>query len=451
MSRFISSFFKNQDIRSKTLYYNILTSFFFRFVNIIIGFLLIPILIRVLDVYQYGVWLTISSLVIWINYFDIGLGNGLKNKLGESLAKGDKKIAQEYVSTSYFLMILISILLFGILTFFLNYFDAYKAFNIQVSKLSNLHTILYIVLISTLLNFITKLLDNVLFALQKTSIITIKLAISQLTILIFLYIISIYYKDNALLYAILALAFIPVIYNFIFGFYFYLYKYKFLCPNVRSINIKHFKSLFSLGISFFLIQIGVLVMFQSQTLILIKVLGPEAVTSYSISYKFYTILYMLMSIIIVPFWSGALEAFGKNDFIWLKTKVKQLLLLNFVLLIFVNIVLIFFDKYILEFWLGQEFKIGNQLKYSLLFYTILLSFLTISMNLINGAGKLRMQLILYVVAMIVNVPLSYFLILYFNISGVVYSSIIIFVLMNLILWKQVNLILNKNAYGLWNK
>ena len=134
MSRFISSFFKNQDIRSKTLYYNILTSFFFRFVNIIIGFLLIPILIRVLDVYQYGVWLTISSLVIWINYFDIGLGNGLKNKLGESLAKGDKKIAQEYVSTSYFLMILISILLFGILTFFLNYFDAYKAFNIRVSR-----------------------------------------------------------------------------------------------------------------------------------------------------------------------------------------------------------------------------------------------------------------------------------------------------------------------------
>ena len=446
-----NSFFERQDTRSKVMYANALASIFFRIANIVISFLLIPILIKVLNSYEYGTWLTIASLVSWINYFDIGLGSGLKNKLGESLAKNNKILGREYVSSSYFLMCLISTFLFLFLVFLSGLFDIYSVFNIDVNKIPNLHILFIIVLSSTLINFTTKLLDNVLFALQKTAINNVKLAISQVTILLYLYIISLSNVDNVLIFATLGLTFIPVFFNIIFSIYFYFFKYEYLSPNFKSIKVKHFKSLFSLGINFFLIQIGVLVMFQTQSLILVKVLGPESVTSYNISYKFYTVLYMLLTIIMVPFWSGVLEAYNKEDFRWLKNKIKQLLKLNIILIVIINFVLIYFDKFILEFWLGQKFTVDFELKYSLIVYTILLSFLTIAMNLINGVGKLKVQLILYMGAVVLNIPLSYYLIIKYNISGVVISSILIFIIMNIVLWRQVYLILNKNTYGLWNK
>ena len=37
----------------------------------------------------YGIWLTVSSVIVWLNFFDVGFTLGLKNKLAEALADGD--------------------------------------------------------------------------------------------------------------------------------------------------------------------------------------------------------------------------------------------------------------------------------------------------------------------------------------------------------------------------
>lgn len=82
--------------------------------SIIISLLLVPLTLNYLNSYEYGIWLTLSSILIWVNYFDMGLANGLRNKLAEALAIGDIQKGRIYVSTTFFLLFaIISIVLLG--------------------------------------------------------------------------------------------------------------------------------------------------------------------------------------------------------------------------------------------------------------------------------------------------------------------------------------------------
>ena len=72
--------------RSCLLKKNILASFAIKGWAGIIQLLLVPITIHCLGNYINGLWMVISSVLIWIDSLDIGLGNGLRNKLSERIA-----------------------------------------------------------------------------------------------------------------------------------------------------------------------------------------------------------------------------------------------------------------------------------------------------------------------------------------------------------------------------
>ena len=50
---------------------------------------------------QFGVWATMLTLVTWVMIFDLGVGNGLKNKIAENIAIKQMNKAQSYVSTAH--------------------------------------------------------------------------------------------------------------------------------------------------------------------------------------------------------------------------------------------------------------------------------------------------------------------------------------------------------------
>ena len=53
----------------------------------LISLLLVPLTIDYLNPTQYGIWITLMSVIAWFNFFDIGLGNGLRNKFATAKAE----------------------------------------------------------------------------------------------------------------------------------------------------------------------------------------------------------------------------------------------------------------------------------------------------------------------------------------------------------------------------
>ena len=68
--------------------------------NILISFIYTPILLTFLGDERYGIWATILSIITWINFFDVGIGNGLRNLLTKEIACNDQLESHKSVSTS---------------------------------------------------------------------------------------------------------------------------------------------------------------------------------------------------------------------------------------------------------------------------------------------------------------------------------------------------------------
>lgn len=66
------------DKRTTTIKKNIIGSFLIKGCSIIISLMLVPITLGYVSSELYGIWLTLSSIMMWISFFDIGFTLGLK-------------------------------------------------------------------------------------------------------------------------------------------------------------------------------------------------------------------------------------------------------------------------------------------------------------------------------------------------------------------------------------
>ncbi len=103
---YLDKFFKG-DQRSVTVKKNVLASFVIKGVSILISFLLVPATLGYVSAELYGVWMALSSVLLWIHFLDLGFSQGLKNKLAEALAFKDYEKGESLVSTTYAMVALI--------------------------------------------------------------------------------------------------------------------------------------------------------------------------------------------------------------------------------------------------------------------------------------------------------------------------------------------------------
>lgn len=92
-----------------------------KFIAAGIGIVAVPILINTLGVETYGVWVTLVSIIGWLQMSDFGLANGLKNKVAElQSAKDYKGVSSIFIGTMQ-IYLLIAILLAFLFFLFLNH------------------------------------------------------------------------------------------------------------------------------------------------------------------------------------------------------------------------------------------------------------------------------------------------------------------------------------------
>ena len=142
---FIQDFFTRGHERTLSAKKNVAISLLLKGISIIVTLLNVPLAIRYVDPMQYGVWLTLSSMFTWFSLFDIGFGNGLKNKLTEALAKGDDTLARAYISTTYVAVTVISAGLFVIFLIVNFFVDWTVILNVPAGMRKELNLIVVIV------------------------------------------------------------------------------------------------------------------------------------------------------------------------------------------------------------------------------------------------------------------------------------------------------------------
>jgi len=437
-----------RSIRAKK---NIIASFFIKGASIVIGFLIVRITIDYLDTEKYGIWLTLTSFFTWFAFFELGLGNGLRNKLAEALAMQDYRLGKIYVSTTYASLTLI--IGFVALVFFLlnNFIDWTIILNTNKALKTELSKLAQIVFGFFFIRFIVKLIGTVLYADQRPAMANALNPLSNLLSLVFIYLLTKYTKGS-LIYLGWIMSVTPVAVLLGATFFFYGGKYKLIAPSLKYIKLKYAKSLLTLGAKFFLIQVSGLIMFQSSNIIIAQFLGPKEVTVYNVAYKYFSILIMVFSVITTPFWSAYTEAWVNKDIKWIKNTINKLLNI-WMLLGGVGVLMLVFSPFFYHLWLGNRVVVPFKLSFVLLLYFITYTFGGIFNMFINGVGKIKLQVISSFVGSLLFVFSAIIFIKFFGLGviGLVVASILANFNGYILTPIQYKKLITGTASGIWDK
>lgn len=447
--QYISNFFIKGHPRSLAAKKNIIASFLIRGISIAISIVLVPLTITYINSSRYGVWLTLSSIIGWLSFFDIGFGNGLRNKFAEALAENKVELARIYVSTTYAILSLIVgvvILLFFAINPFINWAYVLNSPNSMRDELSILSIIVFVFFC---LRFIFQLLATVLTANQepaKASLLDLLGSIFSLTII---YILTKVTSGN-LIYLGTVLSFTPVLVLIISSFWFYKGNYKRFAPTFKLVKFKYARNLMTLGLKFFIIQIAALVLFDTNNFIIIHLFGSKEVTTYNVSFKLFSVVTMAFSIIVTPLWSAFTDAYAKDDIDWIKATISTMKKIWLILSLLTAILLVS-SPWIFKLWLGDKVNVPFALSVAMSSYVIVYIWQTFHVFFLNGIGKVKLQLYLVVLSSLINIPLAIFLGKKFGLFGITMTSTLLFTVMGIIFSIQTSKILNNTATKIWNK
>lgn len=444
-------FFTRGHERSIRAKWNIVVTLFCRGVDIAIGFLLVPLTLGYLDKTRYGIWVTLTSVVGWFQVMDLGLGSGLRNRLAEALACGDTAVARRYISTTYaFLGGIASslVLIFFAASYWSNWA---KIFNVPQDLAHETNVMVPVIFIFFCLLFPLKLIDTVWTADQKPSVVNVYGLITHILMLAVIYLLA---KGTApsLLKFVLGFSSIPLAVQLMVNIIAFRFTYRAIAPSLRLFDWASGKTLTSLGVQFFVMQIAYMVMFASSNLVISRLFGPAEVTPYNIAFKYFSISSMLFGIVTLPLWSAFTEAYYHKDMMWIRRVMFRMNLLWLGLAAATGI-MICVSSLVYRIWINNAVTIPFRLTILVGLFNVISAWNSLYAAFLNGVGKIRLSVISNILVALVNVPAQIFFAstLGFGVEGIVTASCIVLFLAFIWAPVQFHKIIDNRATGIWAK
>lgn len=439
--------FSNNSARTAAIYRNVVLSFLLKGFSAIITLLMVPLTLTCLGEYKNGVWLTISSLLVWIDQMDIGLGNGLRNKLAESIAHNDTMQARQSVSSTMAMLTCITLPLTLLLVMLVVSTDVYAFFNADQAIISDLRAALLAAVVLVCITFVLKIVGNVYMGLQQPATSNLILVSGQALALLATWLLM--KNGQATFFNIVIANTTAPLAAFLVAFVItFFIVHPELRPSLRFVNMRAAMNLGNLGIKFFWLQIAGIIQFMTANILISNFFTPQMVTPYQIAYRYMSLIIVVFTVICMPFWNATTDAYARGDMEWIRRANKKMSLMSlFIALLMVVMVLL--SPWVYDIWIKEACHVPFGMTVMMALYIFLLVLSMRYSYFLNGIGALRLQLYMTVFT-VIFIPLAWIVcrmthdILWF--MAVMCLCIAPSILVNMI---QFNKILNGTAKGIW--
>ncbi len=432
------------------LYNNILGAGGCKAVSFLASLFVVPVTIHYLNNELYGIWLTISSMLFWINTFDLGLGNGMRNYLTEAISSGDYERGKLYISTTFVLLSLLVVIMALFLTIPFSLLDFNRVFNTQLVGASTLKDALFLAVVFTLTNFVLKNIGLVLVALQRYALNDLLNTIGGVLSLCIILILTKTTVPGNLDYVVLGFtatytlvylcAAIPIF-----------KKYPEFMPSLRNIDWHLGKLVIGKGMGFFVIQItSCLVIFGAANFFIAQYCGPSNVTTFNIAYKYFALLITGYTIIISPMWNAYTDAYVKGDYEWIRNTFVKAMRIWAISLV-VGLMMFCGSTYFYYVWMGNSVDVPLGVSLCVLLFVSLFNLNNGLTYLINGLNKIRVQMVTSFLATLLYIAVVLLFADGWGIKGIVLCMAATYAGMCAVHLYQCYLLVSRKAKGIWNK
>lgn len=406
------------DKDERNLFLNIILAFIVKGFALLISLFSMPLYIRYFDNDAVlGMWYTILSLLSWITVCDLGLGNGLRNRLTEAISAKNSSLGKGYVSSTYALLILIIIpvLLIGSILLSLVDYNAFFGISKGVIDSKTLKISIIILFNGIGINFVLKTINSIIYAMQKSSINNIiALLVSALPLLYVAFFNGTTAGEN--------LFKLSLVHVFAVNFpllaatlcVFLSKKMRDYAPSIKHIDIKIAKGVVGFGLNFFLAQIFLMCLMSTNEIMITKMFSSADVVGYSVYYKLFTVVGSLFMLALTPLWSKVTKDFAEKKYKKIQTTNHFLYLIS-LCAILAQFVIVPILQWVVNIWLQEDAITVNYTTAAIFagfggIYVLNVVLTTVA----NGIGKLKSQILFYGIGAALKIPVCILLKLLFE-------------------------------------
>lgn len=383
-----------QDRDSKNVMSNVVISFLIKGGGLCISFFTTSSYITYFNNdFVLGVWFTVLSILSWILNFDLGIGNGLRNKLVATIAAKDNARTQKYISSAYLFSFLVSLilLLFGsILSFALPWNSILKISNSILSEKTLALTVL-IVLFAIVTQLFLKIIVSISYALQNSYISSLLNLVTSSALLVFVVVANSIGKNGSIISLAIFYFFAVNTPLLIVTIVLFMGKLKAFKPRIKDFDFYYAKDTLKIGIMFLYLQLVAMLINSTANILIANILGSDQVVEFQLYFKVFYIVAAVVSVAIVPFWSAITKAIEEKRMRWLR-KVIIILLITVALSALVELFLSLILQFVFHIWLGSNAIVVDSWRaFIFAIYGTVFIWQMVCCYISNGLGKIKIQ------------------------------------------------------------
>jgi O-antigen/teichoic acid export membrane protein len=322
-----------------------------KFITSLMGLISVPLTINYLGKEQFGLWMIISSLIVWVQLADFGISNGLVNALSEANGKDDRAAACSYVSTAIIAVSFVAIICV-IPVIILSYNLPWcRILNFQDPSLNNIaiYCFLFAGLIFVL-NLPLSIVNRIFIAYQLGYITNLLQVFSSFITLTGLCIAIFFKLSLPILVIFISLG--PVVGN-LFSWLILKKKIKWLRFEKNKITSKALKRVAVSSVPMFFYISGSMLTSQVINIIIAQVGTLSMVADYNILWKIYITIFTLGISFSAPFYPAIREAYERKEIVWVNKSIQKVILIRLFVIGVPAIFLLLWGDQIVKLWIRQ--------------------------------------------------------------------------------------------------
>lgn len=404
------------------------------FVNIIVMFVMSPILINALGNNEYGIWELVMGLIGYMGLLDLGIGAALLRNVAIAYENKDRKELCKIISSAQIFFILIAV--FASLAFAVFAFNPGIVFGIEGNKTEYLQMVVILFTINCMVFFPLTVLTAVIMGTQKHYYINITRIFFSIVRAVMAYYFLVNYSGKGLL----ILAFLELCSNLLqYIVYAMLLKLDSLIPSFHfsECSFAKLRELFSYGSKSATLMIASRIQSSSIPFVISTVVGLGSIVYFTMPNRLIDYakgLSLAIGFPLTPYFASQMtnddQDIVRNS--WIQTSLA-LQIITTAMPLFI----LFCGEPFLSIWIGKEYGIaGRGVLYCLVIALFVESVAPNASRILMASGHHGRAAVMWLVLAVLSIPLTILGASRWGVTGVALGSSAAIIVGNIIMLRM---------------
>lgn len=415
------------DERYRLAFLSMATNLLSRSVAMLVMVLTVSLTIPYLGAERFGVWMTVASFVGMLSFLDLGIGNALTNKVSQVASKNNIEELRRTISGGLgFLFVLgcfIGVLLLGVA----NALPWTKIIKIKSSIVNaEILDVLVVFCIIFGLSLFVNGIQRVFAGLQRSyEAHLVSLLGSSLSILVLWFAAK---QEAAIPYLLLATfgvqTFVSLILLVILA-----NRNLFTVTRIMEYARLESSHLIRVGGLFFILQVGIMVGWGADSLIIASALGAAKVAEFAIIQRLFQLVTQPINVMNAPLWGAYADAHSRGDKKFIQKTLKRSLIFTGIFSFISVVIILLVGKNLVEIWTGSVLEVSLVLLFAYGVWAVFDAFGNALGVFLNGCSVMKPQIFITVIFALCSLPIKYIMASVYGISSMIVSQTIIFIVL----------------------